>query len=208
MFSLLAMAVVLGQQGVPVASSAQEPVHFEKEIVKKVMGNFLLSLPKEYSKKRRERFPLVIFLHGAGERGSDLNLVKKHGPPKLIEQGKEFPVIVCSPQCPEGERWSVDTLNGMLDYLIKKYRVDVDRVYLTGLSMGGYGSWDWVAHNPERFAAVVPICGGGDPKTVESFKHVPIWAFHGMKDPVVPMERTTQMIDALKATGAEPKLTL
>ncbi len=205
--TLALLGTPANQQGVP---PAQESIRFEKEIVKKIKveGNFLLYLPKEYAKKGREHFPLIIFLHGSGERGSDLELVKKHGPPKLVEAGKDFPFIICSPQCPEGQGWSLDMLNGMLDYLLKKYRVNADRVYLTGLSMGGYGSWAWVAQNPERFAAVAPICGGGDPKTVGSFKKIPLWAFHGMKDGAVPVERSIQMIDALKAVGASPKLTL
>lgn len=212
MLSFMGGLLLLAVQGAPnlpqTAPVVQEGVRFEQKITKKVSGNFLLSLPKEYAKRGRTRYPLVIFLHGSGERGSDLNMVKKHGPPKLVEQGKEFPFVVCSPQCPEGERWSTDTLNGMLDYLLKTYRIDRDRVYLTGLSMGGFGSWTWVAENPERFAAVVPICGGGDPKSVERFKSVPLWAFHGVKDPVVPVDATTRMIDALKAIGANPKLTL
>lgn len=199
----------LSLMGSPVQGQAtpQEPVRFEQEIKKKVNGNFLLYLPKEYAKKR-EKYPLIIFLHGSGERGDNLEMVKKHGPPRLVSEGKEFPFIIASPQCPDGQGWSLDTLNGMLDYLIKKYRVDVDRVYLTGLSMGGFGSWAWAASNPERFAAIAPICGGGDPKTVEKFKHIPIWVFHGGKDTAVPVQRSQQMVDALKAAGTEPKFTL
>jgi predicted peptidase len=188
-------------------TTPQEPIRFEQEIKKKVSGHFLLYLPKEYTKKR-EKYPLILFLHGAGERGSNLEMVKTHGPPRLVAEGKEFPFIIASPQCPEGQGWSIDTLNGMLDYLIKKYRIDVDRVYLTGLSMGGFGSWAWAASNPERFAAIAPICGGGDPKTVEKFKHIPVWVFHGDKDTTVPPIRSQQMVDALKAAGAEPKYTL
>jgi predicted peptidase len=159
----------------------------------------------------------MLFLHGAGERGSDLTKVAVHGPPKLAPQQPDFPFILISPQCPEGEIWSRDALLGLLDHAIKEYRVDTSRVYLTGLSMGGYGTWDLGLANPDRFAAIVPICGGGNlitPLLVPSgkqraFQTLAVWAFHGGKDPVVPLSESQRMVDYLKKLGVkEVKLTV
>jgi len=153
------------------------------------------------------RLPLILFLHGAGERGDDLAKVKVHGPPKLVEKDPEFPFIVVSPQCPADQWWTLPPLLKLLDHVCATQPVDEDRIYLTGLSMGGFGSFSLAALAPERFAAVAPICGGGDPGTAAQMKHLPFWVFHGKKDPVVPVARSTQMVDALKAAGAEVRYT-
>ena len=113
--------------------------------------------------RQKDSWPLMLFLHGAGERGDDLELVKKHGPPKLIEAGKDFPFIVVSPQCPQGRWWEPVELATLLDEIVEKQKVDKDRIYVTGLSMGGFGTWSLAAFQPGRFAAIVPICGGGEP---------------------------------------------
>jgi predicted peptidase len=126
----------------------------------KVEMGYLLYLPKNYDTK--ESWPLVLFLHGAGERGDDLELVKKHGPPKLISEGKEFPFIVVSPQCPKDRWWEPIELIALLDDLQSKLKVDEDRIYLTGLSMGGFGTWRLAAFAPDRLATIAPICGGGE----------------------------------------------
>ena len=127
----------------------------------KVEMGYLLSLPKDYETK--ESWPLVLFLHGSGERGDDLELVKKHGPPKLIGEGKEFPFIVVSPQCPGSQSWRAIELTALLDEVTRTQKVDQDRIYVTGLSMGGFATWELAAFAPTRFAAIAPICGGGDP---------------------------------------------
>jgi predicted peptidase len=145
---------------------------------------------------------LLIFLHGSGERGNDLNLVKKHGPPKLIEEGKQFPFIVVSPQAPR-RGWDPDSLNALVDDLLVKYHVDKNRVYLTGLSMGGSGTWTLAAAHPEKFAAIVPICGAGDPEEAEKLKAIPTWIFHGAKDSDVSVRRFDEMVKALKDAGAK-----
>ncbi len=150
----------------------------------------------------------MIFLHGAGERGEDLSDVKKWGPPKLIESGKDFPAVVISPQCPKNKWWKVDQLKALFDHVAKEHKTDPDRVYITGLSMGGFGTWGLLAKYPEYFAAAVPICGGGKPATAKSFYKVPIWAFHGDADRVVPVKGTNDMIAALKEAGGKPKVTL
>jgi predicted peptidase len=191
-------------------SGGQSEQMFEKEITKNVSLKYLLFLPKGYGEQKEPKWPLLLFLHGAGERGDDLSLVKKHGPPKLIEQGREFPFIIISPQCPISSWWpeQADALMALLDEVQSKYAVDVDRVYLTGLSMGGFGTWTLISRFPERFAAAAPICGGGDRYLARRLKDVPVWAFHGAKDPVVPLQATTDMVEALKRAGGEVQLTV
>jgi len=173
---------------------------------------YLLSLPKEYGGRSRKKWPLILFLHGAGERGlGDFELLKKHGIPKLAEE-RDVPFIALSPQCPPNTWWSMDflleALIGLLDETGKKYRVDADRIYVTGLSMGGMGTWALATHAPERFAAIAPICGGGDPEKVECLKSIPTWIFHGTKDQTVKPEEAEKMYDALKACGGDVGLTM
>jgi predicted peptidase len=189
----------------------QQPQALEKTITKVVKANYLLYLPKDYKKEEGKKWPLLIFLHGSGESGDDLEKVKVHGPPKLIAAGKEFPFIVVSPQAPLVPRrgWDNEVLNTLLDDLIAKYAVDEDRVYLTGLSMGGYGTWAWASSNPERFAALVPICGGGQPRMARRIKDIPIRVYHGAKDEAVPLKESEDMVAALKQAGAtDVKLTV
>ncbi len=156
----------------------------------------------------QDSWPLLLFLHGAGERGDDLDLVKKHGPPMLIEQGQEFPFIVVSPQCPTNRRWEPFELATLLDEIVEKYQVDEDRIYVTGLSMGGFGTWSLAAYQPDRFAALAPICGGGEPIMARLLRPIPTWVFHGAKDPIVPLERSTAMVEAIKAAGGDVKFTI
>ncbi|MCP4782386.1 MAG: prolyl oligopeptidase family serine peptidase [Fuerstiella sp.] len=172
----------------------------------KVQMDYLLALPNDYA--RRESWPLVLFLHGAGERGDDLELVRKHGPPKLIGEGKDFPFIVVSPQCPKDVWWEPIELTALLDDVISKHKVDEDRVYVTGLSMGGFGTWRLAAFTPQRFAAIAPICGGGEAYWARRFPHLATWAFHGAKDTAVPLERSQEMVDALTEKGGQPRLTV
>ncbi len=189
---------------------ADEPAGVQKaarlEVQIPVHMNYLLYLPQDY--EQRDHWPLVIFLHGAGERGDDLELVKKHGPPKLIAAGKHFPFICVSPQCPRDRGWEPYEIAALLDDLSRRYHVDADRVYLTGLSMGGFGTWQFAAHAPDRLAAIAPICGGGEAIWTRRYAHLPVWAFHGAKDTAVPLERTEVMIEALKKNGGDPKLTV
>jgi len=196
---LLILGFNASAQTPPTAASAQQAKTFEKRIATKAKLNYLLSLPADYEKSRKS-WPLVLFLHGAGESGSDLNKVKAHGPPKLVETRGPFPFILVSPQSP-GRGWNPDVLNALLDSVIREYRVDKNRVYLTGLSMGGYGSWRLAADHPERFAAVIPICGAGKPEDAAKLKSIPIWAFHGAEDKAVPFQRSVEMVEAIKAAG-------
>jgi predicted peptidase len=180
----------------------------QETVIAPVRINYLEALPAGYDGDAQKRWPLVIFLHGSGERGDDLKKVAKHGPTKLVEQGREFPFILLSPQCPAGQWWDTAALDAWLDAVSKKYRVDSRRIYLTGLSMGGYATWDWAQRKPERFAAILPICGGGDPTQAAKLKSLPVWAFHGAKDPTVAVTKTEAMIAAIREAGGEPKVTI
>lgn len=186
----------------------QYPVIFEKTITKTITGQYLLFLPQDYYQDKRN-WPLMLFLHGGGERGNDLELVKTHGPPKIVENKKDFPFIVVSPQCPLYEQWTAEYLSALLDEVVSHYRVDEDRIYVTGLSMGGAGTWTIAIATPERFAAIVPICPARSlPNKAQEIKDLPIWAFHGTKDNRVPIERTIEMVDALKKCGSNVRFTV
>jgi pimeloyl-ACP methyl ester carboxylesterase len=170
--------------------------------------NYLLALPDGYENDTTTQWPLVIFLHGSGERGNDLEKVKKNGPPKLVEQGKKFSFILVSPQAGPEAAWDAETLYRMEQYLKKEYRVNSDKVYLTGLSMGGYGTWDLAMKHPEEFAAIAPICGGGDASTAWKLRNIPIWCFHGAKDNVVPLAASENMVKAAKEFNPNVKFTV
>jgi len=172
----------------------------------KVRMQYLLYLPKDYDQAKPT--PLMLFLHGAGERGTNLDKVKIHGPPKLIEAGKEFPCIVVSPQCPSDQWWQPLELIALLDDVSSKYNVDPERIYVTGLSMGGFGTWQLASYAPRKFAALAPICGGGEGYWAKQIAHIPTWIFHGDKDGAVPIARSDAMVAALKKAGAEPKYTV
>jgi predicted peptidase len=171
---------------------------------------YVLFLPKDYAQSGK-RWPLILFLHGAGERGTDVWKVATHGPPKIVSERPDFPFIVVSPQCAEGQHWSNEMLLDLLDEVTHHYAVDRGRIYLTGLSMGGYGTWDLGLTYPEKFAAIAPVCGGGQMITLaltsrekpEALKTLGVWAFHGAKDPVVPLEESQRMVDALKKVGVQ-----
>ena len=163
--------------------------------------SYLLYLPEGYGKEDK-KWPVMLFLHGSGESGSDINKVKVHGPPKICE-AKKFPFIVVSPQSP-GKGWPVEGMNALLDEVLATYKCDEDRVYLTGLSMGGGGAWRFGTEHPERFAAIVPICGGGnDPKQAARLKDMPTWVFHGAKDTTVKLASSQKMVDAIKDAGSK-----
>ena len=200
----LPLAVSLAADDQKPEPGKQQSQKLERTI--KVTMNYLLYLPKDYA--QQDSWPLLLFLHGAGERGDDLERVKVHGPPKLIAAGKEFPFIVVSPQCPSNQWWQPHELAALLDEIVEKYKVDQDRVYVTGLSMGGYGTWSLAGFSPDRFAAIVPICGGGDPRTVRRFPHLPVWVFHGAKDSVVPLAASEEMVEALKKVNGNVKFTV
>lgn len=160
------------------------------------------------SVQESEKLPLLIFLHGMGERGNDLSKVKFHGPPSFLDDKKDFPFICISPQCPDTIYWNEELLLPFYDEIIAKYPIDKNRIYITGLSMGGFGTWKSIIAKPDLFAAAVPICGGGDSSKLESIKSLPIWVFHGAKDDVVPLIRSKEMVDGLKELGSNVKFTV
>lgn len=180
---------------------------FEREVTVSARLRYLLALPEGYGDDDR-RWPLLVFLHGAGESGDDLSKVKAHGPPKLLAAGtRSFPCIVVSPQSP-GRGWNPDFLLALIDDVCREQRVDEERIWLTGLSMGGFGTWSVAAARPERFAAIVPICGGGNPRDAGKLVGLPTWVFHGAKDAVVPLAASQTMVDAVREQGGEPKFTV
>ncbi|MFZ1289584.1 MAG: discoidin domain-containing protein [Melioribacteraceae bacterium] len=211
---LLVSALWIGCSSVQSISNeiktGQQEKSFQKELVKNVQLNYLLYLPENYVEE--EKFPLMIFLHGSGERGDDLEKVKMHGPPKLVEQGENLPFVIISPQCPEGERWTdkwyPEAIISLIDEIAVNYKIDNDRIYLTGLSMGGFGTWEIASLYPEKFAAITPICGGGNPEKARDLRLLPIWVFHGAKDDIVPPMLSQQIVDELKLYNSDVKFTL
>jgi len=187
--------------------------HFQ--ITDSVTMPYLLYLPDDYTPDTEQVWPFILFLHGSGERGDTPDIIRLHGLPRLIETQPDFPYIVLSPQCPMDTRWpeQIDNVIALLDSALNALRVDHSRVYLTGLSMGGQGSWHLGATYPDRFAALLPICGRippveGFPEKVCALQDVPVWAFHGAKDDRVPAEQAEQMASILHDCGGHVKLTI
>ncbi len=171
---------------------------------------YLLFLPQGYEHSPGEKWPLILFLHGAGERGDDLGLVKLHGIAKIVEQQPDFPFVAVSPQCPDGTLWWDHhlMLKAILDQIVERYAIDTRRIYLTGMSMGGYGAWSLAMTYPRQFAALAPICGGGMPGMVFVLQDIPVWAFHGEQDPVIKPQEGQRMVDALRACGGNARFTV
>ncbi len=182
---------------------------FKKQVTKMISFKYLLYLPKNYDTK--EKWPLILFLHGMGERGNNLDRIKKHGLPKMIEDGHAFPFIILSPQCPRKTYWSMqlENVKELLDDVVEQHPIDTKRIYLTGLSMGGYGTWDLAIKYPKIFAAIAPICGSSSMLGELIFlKNTPIWAFHGEKDSKVPLAMGEQTINLIKKSNNNVKFTV
>ena len=192
--------------------------------------DYLVSQPSGSEIKSSRRWPLILFLHGVGERGSNVTDITRQGLPKLLSENSGLSsvesdiardiaarFIVVSPQCPNYEVWNDDELLQLLDDVSAEYPIDPSRVYFTGLSMGGFGVWSIGLHHFHRFAALVPICGGGRVSDVvaaakkdpAALRRLGVWVFHGAKDRVVPLEESERMIEALRAAGlADVKFTM
>lgn len=172
------------------------------------------------------KYPLVIFLHGAGERGNDNEKQLIHGAKLFLVDSVllKYKAFVAAPQCPEKFRWvetdwtlpshkmpeisvPANLTIQLIDELIEKYPIDTNRIYITGLSMGGFGTWDLISRFPDKFAAAVPICGGADTDYAPKIKNIPVWAFHGAKDKLVTVNRSRNIITAIKKAGGNPKYT-
>ena len=165
---------------------------------------YLLYLPKDYNKNSPRKWPVMFYLHGKSRRGYNLEKLKTYGPPYLINRGWHFPFIIVSPQCPPDRIWSTDDwFPSLFQVLSNKYRIDINRVYLTGMSMGGSGVWSLAIKHPEYFAAAVPLCGGWNTRDIKQMKTIPVWAFHGAMDNIVPPTETEKMVNALREAGGK-----
>lgn len=206
---VLLLFLFFPQQQFSQFSSGQQPHNFKRKVARDVSGKYLLFLPADYGKTKK-RLPLIMYLHGGSLRGDDVEKVRTLGLPQLLETDKSFPFIVVSPLCPAGEIWTdTEMLISILDEVVSKYSVDVDRVYLTGHSMGGRGTLYLAYKHPEKFAAIAPMSGGPNITAWASrLKDVPIWAFHGAKDEIVPLNQSQSLVDALKAVGGDVKFSV
>lgn len=210
------------------SAMAKDPLPLEKKTFNDNAGATLpYQLLKPINVEAGKKYPLVIFLHGAGERGIDNEKQSIHGVPQFAsdENRKKYPCFLIAPQCPEGKKWvevdwSADTHTmpkdpspnakltlDLIDQLLKDLPVDPQRIYLTGLSMGGYGTWDLLARRPQFFAAGVPVCGGADEATAKVLTKMPLWVFHGAKDTAVKPARSRNIVKAILTEGGQPKYT-
>lgn len=168
----------------------------------KASYNYLLYTPKDYSKTTK-KYPLVIYLHGGGQKGNDLNKLKTYGLPYLVEKGENFDFIIASPQCPDNKYWSTENwFENLYAELSAKYRIDNSRIYITGISMGGYGAFITALDFPNTFAAIVPLCGGvndSDLNRLCSLNKTPIWTFHGTADDKISISETERVVKALES---------
>ena len=168
---------------------------------KEVTLRFWQFVPKGYNGKKN--FPLMLFLHGAGERGDKLEVVKKWGPPQLVGKRKDFPFVLISPQCPRGTLWKIEELYQRVNTVAGELKSDRQRMYVTGLSMGGFGSWLLMDKYPKLFAAGVPICGGGKATSAKNLVDIPIWALHGGADGGGKPALSELMIKKIKEAGGK-----
>lgn len=170
--------------------------------------DYLLYLPDGYARDTARRWPLVVFLHGIGERGVEAAQLRRVGLPRAVERRGKLNYILVAPVCPSGRFWQTKPLSRLLDRVLADNRADPARIVLTGLSMGGMGTWRWGMDEPDRFAALVPICGGVAPSGVGALRDMPIWAFHGDADPVVPIDGHRRIVEAAKDAGARVRFTV
>ncbi len=213
-FGLLLSLVVIFSAMKSKAQTSNNPMTsatLDWKIARQGELKYLLYLPLDYNKSEDKKWPLMLFLHGAGERGTDLNRVAIHGPMSAVKQGTNFPFIIVAPQCPTDELWDNEPLVQLLDHMATTQAVDSKRIYLTGLSMGGYGTWKLGLAHPDKFAAIAPICGGASMIDVvlgtwdkkQELEKLPIWAFHGAKDDVVPPIESERVVNSLKKAGVK-----
>jgi len=205
---------------------------FKKEVYRGTKDSLLYNIldPVDYKSEKKGKetiYPLVVFLHGAGERGSDNEIQTIHIRSLFLDNDNQlnYPSFVLVPQCPTNRQWvnlpwsginhsmpevcseTMDLTIELIGEIIKKHPIDTNRIYISGVSMGGYGTWDIISRYPQKFAAAIPICGGGDTSKAKLLKDIPIWAFHGSSDKVVSVENTRNMIKAIKIAGGNPKYT-
>lgn len=180
----------------------------ERDNQSKLLG-YQVILPDGYGDNRERQWPLILFLHGSGRRGDKIGDLDGYGLNGVAENQIDFQFIVLTPQCPVSEDWSnqIESLINLLEHVKSEYPVDDERVYLTGYSMGGHGSWRLAEQTPEGFAAVAPISGWLDTKSIEKLKNIPIWNFHGQLDETVPFKRSEEIVNKLNEIGGDIKFT-
>jgi len=181
---------------------------------KDVQYKYLPNLPKDYNIDTLKKWPLIIYLHGGSDRGDDLNKLYASGIPDQIYRGREFPFIIISPQCPHFIRWSTDNwFDNFYEEITTKYRIDKNKIYLTGFSLGGDGTWYLAAKYPDKFAAIAPMSGFTShtdylDNNIDKLIDMPIWAFHGKIDNVVPFEETERIIKKLEEKNKDLKFSI
>ena len=181
---------------------------FPKMINQRSYDRYLVYVPE--TKLENGKHPLLLYLHGSGSRGSDISKLEGSGPSPYLKKNKDYPFIVVTPQCNEGDSWHALYLHRLIDTIEANYPIDPDRIYVTGLSMGGIGTWSIAAFNPGRFAAIAPVCARSPFATeeVSALKDLSIWAFHGKKDDVIPYQETEKLVNKLEALDADVNFTL
>jgi predicted peptidase len=172
-----------------------------------ILYNYLVFFPDKYKESNKEKWPLIVFLHGAFERGNCLQDVKRNALPKIAEI-EEFPFIIIAPQCPENSFWKAEQIIEITDKSLSEFNIDSTKIYLTGLSMGGFATWQIASRYPSKYAAIIPICGGGNTLMATKLTNLPIWAFHGEKDRVIPVQQTIDMVEGVNVAGGNAKLTI
>lgn len=190
------------------ASVAQSPSAGQQLAFKEhgISYQYLRYLPNNYTPKGA-KMPVLIFLHGSGERGTDIIRVKIHGPPRIVDQGKDLPFIIISPLLDDGEMWENERLDATLKAALRGINYDETRIYLTGLSLGGVGTWNWAIAEPNKFAAIIPIAAPSNLSFACKLKNTPIWLFHGLKDDVVSVVHSKDMEKWIKDYGGNVKAT-
>jgi len=190
-------------------SAQSQLISDEKETVSVEKMKYYLYFPKGYEEEKNDKFPLLLFLHGGGESGGELEELKTNGPPKLLAEGKEFPFLILAPQNPHKKKWwNTRAVMQLLDTIIATNRVDTDRIYLTGLSRGGGAAWELAVQYPDKFAALAVVCGM-TPVPYASWinKNMPIWVFHGTEDKSIPISESENMVKRLEDMGYDVKFT-
>jgi predicted peptidase len=171
--------------------------------------DFLLYVPENYNDAKIKYFPTLIFLHGRDEAGTDINLVKRHGLPKLLQTAKHFKFLVISPQCPSHRLWNrTDILHEFLTRMIRQFKVDPHQLYLTGISTGGSGTWIWAKDYPGDFAAIVPVSGACYTDISSSLRFLPVWIFHGLRDNAIKIHEDSVLYRNLTSLDAPVRFTV
>lgn len=194
--------ILLFTMGSPTQKASASPP------LKKVRYNYLISVPEDYDKDPGKKWPVIFYLHGRHASGKNLKSLQRYGLPYYILNGKKMEFIVVSPQCPWTKNWSSDDwFNPLYDEVAAKWRVDDCRIYMIGMSMGGFGTWALANRMPDRFAAISPMCGGADVKWADTLSRIPTWVFHGTADTEIPISRSEEMVKAMEKKNKHLKFT-